>query len=437
MIKEFYKMNQMRVEKGVLGEVWKSQNMNSGLETNDPFSDKYTHSNNPFSKIPGLNQASSIHGFEDEEILEKDGIFLEDWIEVGGEEEIDEMLSRVRTVNFGEEIILRGGLKVVPKASGYHIGACTWSLQYGTENLLVIDSYSYHKYKHSIPLDLSHFKAHNKILATDCFNQDTNMVPKGESEVRLSTSEICINRFVSTLKKIVKDYPDDSIIMPVRNSMFLLDLLDILHYKISQIRKIHVISDIFLSTINYSNANVDYLNKPLQRKIFGKTPYLPVNVEKLVENDKIEFFKDMYSFVDKIKHTKNYMSFMTPSLYIVVDSTLRLGYSAKLIEIMNSEVGSGTILFSDPYLKTSEVFFPLYRSNKLRIVTQNFNMNDNCETLLEIFKKEAKNATIILPNKYKYCFKSDSELKNRTVFLSDNSSVSFELDSKSGLYVKP
>lgn len=54
MIKEFYKMNEMRVEKGVLGEVWKSQNMNPGLETNDPFSDKYTHTNNPFSKIPGL-----------------------------------------------------------------------------------------------------------------------------------------------------------------------------------------------------------------------------------------------------------------------------------------------------------------------------------------------------------------------------------------------
>lgn len=121
----------------------------------------------------------------------------------------------------------------------------------------------------------------------------------------------------------------------------------------------------------------------------------------------------------------------------MLDICLRLGYNAKLIEIMNSEVGSGTVLFSDPYLKTSDVFYPLYRSNKLRIVTQNFNMNDNCETLLEIFKKEAKNATIILPSKYKYCFKSDSELKNRTVFLKDNSSVSFDLDSKSGLYVKP
>lgn len=128
---------------------------------------------------------------------------------------------------------------------------------------------------------------------------------------------------------------------------------------------------------------------------------------------------------------------MTPSLYIVVDSTLRLGYSAKLIEIMNSEVGSGTILFSDPFLKTSDVFYPLYRSNKLRVVTQPFNMNDNCETLLEIFKKEAKSATIILPTKYKYCLKSDTELKSRTVFLDDNSSVRFDLDSNSGLYIRP
>ena len=89
------------------------------------------------------------------------------------------------------------------------------------------------------------------------------MVPNGETEMRLSTSEICINRFVSTIKKTIKDYPNDSIIMPVRNSLFLLDLIDIFHTKLTQIRKIHVISDIFMSTIHYSNANVDYLSKPL------------------------------------------------------------------------------------------------------------------------------------------------------------------------------
>lgn len=189
--------------------------------------------NNSFGRIAGLNEQSSVAGLDEEQLAESAGFFLQDLIEVGGEEDIDEMLSHVRTVNFGEEITLRGGLKVFAKSSGYHIGASTWSLQYGTENILVIDSYSYHKYKHSIPLDLSHFKTYNKILTTDCFNQDTNMVPKGDSEVRLSTSEICINRFVSTLKKLVKDHPDDSIIMPVRNSLFLLDLLDILHYKIS------------------------------------------------------------------------------------------------------------------------------------------------------------------------------------------------------------
>ena len=190
-----------------------------------------------------------------------------------------------------------------------------------------------------------------------------------------------------------------------------------------------------MSTIHYSNANVDYLSKPLQSKIYSKTPYLPINIEKL--EDKIEFFKDIHSFVNKIKHTKNYMSFMAPSIYIVVDSTLRLGYSAKLIEIMNSEVGAGTIIFSDPYLKTSDVFFPLYRSNKLRVVTQPFNMNDNCETLIEIIKKECKSGTIILPSKYKYCMKNDPQIKNRTVFIDDNSVTKFDLDGSSGLLIKP
>ena len=51
--------------------------------------------------------------------------------------------------------------------------------------------------------------------------------------------------------------------MPIRNPLFLLDILDILHMKVTGFRKLHVITSVFPSVVSYANANVDYLNPKL------------------------------------------------------------------------------------------------------------------------------------------------------------------------------
>ena len=381
----------------------------------------------------GKNELNESEALEE---LEKDNIFVNEWYSCYKEEDIDNLLSKIRTVNYGQHLELRGGLKIIARPSGYHLGSATYSLQYGNENLMVIDSFSAHNYKHCLPLDTSELHMHNKIFVTDCFNQDPSCIPKDEKERKLVTSEMSINRFVSHLRNVLVEHKNENIILPVRNSMFLLDLLDIFQYKLPRMRKIHIISSVFLSSINFANANVDYLHKKLQYKIFAKTPNLPFNIEKMVQNNKIEFFDDMYVFVNKIKNKKSYISDAAPSIFIVVDSTLRLGYSAKIIEIISNEMTSGTVLFTDPYLKTSEIFFPLYSSNRLRISTQPLNLNDSCETLLDIVSKTANNSHIIAPKKYESIFYG-YKLKNKVTFLADNSSVSFPLSSKEGLYIKP
>ena len=433
ILKEFVKINNQRKEKGNM-----VKGFGYGMGDGEFRNEKNEQFKALTSSFPAFifDHKNDFEDFEVLEELENDGIFLHQWFECYKEFDLDELLGKVITVNYGQHLDLRGGLMVVARASGYHIGASTFKLQYGTENLLVVDGFSNHKYRHCLPLNTEDFREFNKIFITDSLNTKEINLSKSETENKLTTSEVIINRFISDVKKVLKNYPEDNIIFPMRNSLFLLDLIDIFHYKLPSLHKIHVISSTYLPTINYANANVDYLNDQRQRKIFAKTPSLPINIQNLMKEGKIEFFADMFQFVEKIKYKKDYLNYMGPSFYIIVDSTLRLGYSAKFLEIMNSEVPSATIMFTDPYLATSDVFFPLYASNRLRIVTSQLNMSDSPDELIEILAQQNPRAQVIAPKRYEPNFLK-SPLKNRTLFLKDNSSLKFPLDSKEGLYIKP
>lgn len=379
------------------------------------------------------NMIDNIEALEE---LEKDGIFLSEWYQCYSEDDLDNFTRRITTVNYNQHLNLRGELKVIAKSSGYHIGSSAFNLQCGVENLLILDSFSSHRYRHSLSLDLLRFCDYNKIYVTECCNQITDEKPKSEKEKTLATSEVSINRFISHLKKVMKERPEDNIIFPVRNSLFILDLIEIFQYKLPSLRRIHIISSTFLNTVNYSNANVDYLNESLQSKIFGKKPILPINLEKLIQEEKIEFFKDLYLFVQKIKHHKNYISDLAPSFYIVVDPTLRLGYSAKIVEIINSELNNGTIFFSDPFLKMSEIMDPLYSVNKLKCTYFPLNMSDSVEDLISIINENSPDSKIIVPDLYKDKMINSNIIK-RCQFIQNNDNITFKMDSKTGLNIKP
>lgn len=383
-----------------------------------------------------FEDTNQMENFEALEELEKDGIFLSEWYSCYTDDDLELFSSKIISVNYGQYLDLRGGLKVVTKSSGYHIGSSTFTLQYGVENLLIIDSFSQHIYRHPLSLDLTDFSDYNKVYITDSCNLDPLNKPRGDKESSFSASEISINRYISNLKKIMKERPEDNVIFPVRNSIFLLDLIEIFQYKFPSLRKIHIISSTFLSTINYSNANVDYLNQNLQSKIFSKKPILPVDVEKLIISNKIEFFDDLYIFVQKIKNHKNYITDLAPSFYIVVDPSLRLGYSAKIVEILNSELSNGTIMFSDPFIKMPEIMDPLHSANKLSCSYKPLNMSGSVEELIEMLVKNCPEATIIAPEAYRPQF-SNSSIIHRTEFIRENNSISFAMDTKSGLFIKP
>ena len=210
------------------------------------------------------------------------------------------------------------------------------------------------------------------------------------ASTKLNNNELLINRFATTLKKLLADNPKGNFIIPIKNILFLLDLIDIIMLKIHNFQKIHIISSSSESLINYSNANVDYLNKILQNKIFMSSPELPLSINKLLEEDRIEFFPDINQFTDRVKAQLGYMADLTPSLYFVTDSSLRMGYSSKIYEIINTEFPQNSqIIFVDPYLDYKKVMYCLMPSNQLKIVDMRLNLNSTLSELIPIFMKSS------------------------------------------------
>jgi hypothetical protein len=343
---------------------------------------------------------------------------------------------KVRVVNYKEEVVVRSGVKIVASASGYHLGSACYSIGVGQDRLLVMDSYSLHRYRHCSPFDYKVLKEHSRILITDCFFASDEVKPKTDSETRLNQAELCVNRFVGIIKRVLKEHKNENILLPVRNMFFLLDILDILKEKVPGFRRIHILSSTIQPLIKYANANVDYINKTLQSKIYQAKPDLPFNFEKSVEENKIQFFDDIAEFVEKIKFRQNYMADSVPSLYIVVDSTFRLGWSGKLYDIFNNELMSGTVIFTDPYLCHSKVFEPLYHQNRLRIINFPLNLNDSLVSTVNLVRKDTPEAKIIVGEKYFKVLRA-SPIGDRVCALKDNSALEFELLAKDCLFAKP
>ena len=377
--------------------------------------------------------------WEDSEVIdqfEKEGKYITEWSSCFKQEDLDACWEKVKVVNYKEELTLRGGIKVTPTASGYHLGSACYSIGFGQDRLLVMDSYSLHRYRHCLPFDYRALKDHNRILLTDTFFSSDEVKPQNENESRLNQAELCVNRFVGLLKKTLKDHKNENILLPIRNLFFLLDIIDIIKEKVSGFVKIHIITSTIEPMIKYANANVDYLNKALQMKIYQQKPDLPFSFDLLAEKNRIVYYNDIHEFVDKIKFQPRYMTDTTPSLYFVVDSSFRLGYSGKIFDILNNELKAGTVIFTDPHLCYNKLFEPLYHNLKIRIVNFPLNLNDSLVSTVNLIKKDTQESKIIVPEKY-FKILRGSPIGDRLVMLKENSSIEFEVVGKDSIYCKP
>jgi len=157
---------------------------------------------------------------------------------------------------------------------------------------------------------------------------------------------------ISKMEEFLRNTRRGNVLFPVRNTLFLLDLLDYLSHKSKVYEKIHIISSSARAIFEYATANVEYLNRVLKSKVYSKPPMMPFPIVKLQKERKIFFYDNLEDFQRKNMGISTYKSqndlkryqhsfFMhsdSPSIYIAVDSSFRLGFASKLMNILANYV---------------------------------------------------------------------------------------------------
>lgn len=87
--------------------------------------------------------------------------------------------------------------------------------------------------------------------------------------------------------------------MPIQ-PFFLLELVDLLLHRLSELVKIVVISPSAKSVIQYANINLEYLNHKLQDKIYITES--PLSFDKLMQGGRMQIFSDVEEYLTSKKN---------------------------------------------------------------------------------------------------------------------------------------
>lgn len=313
--------------------------------------------------------------FEENEFLDifsqKYGLEVNDWTPLFDLKDLDSFFQRIEPLNYQEEKIIMNDILVSPQSSGYGLGSCYWIFKKSGLVFAVITNGCFHNFRHPSYFDFSHIsqsKCDMMILA-NCLNEHN--LDMSVTNGSLSNAEILEKNLFDTLINLMNDR-EMNVMMPVRNMFFVLDILDILLNRFREKNAtFFIISESLAPLINYGNANVEYLNPILQKKIYEATPETPFSsYEKLKNFGRIMFFESIYEFQEKNNNSslEQIIKRHTPSVYIFLDSTMRFGLSLNFLEAFEEIGAKNTMILTDPFLQCKEVFFPFKEKCKSKVI---------------------------------------------------------------------
>lgn len=337
---------------------------------------------------------------------EKYGIEINEWVSLFDISQIDQMFDRISCVNYNEDREIADKIIVSAHSSGYNIGSCYWIIKKNSMIFSVITNGCFHNYRHSSLFDLKPLKDSkcDLLILANCINEQNfgENIEFSTGSLKPYTCEILEKKLVDVFtQQLIEN--NHNIIMPVRNMLFILDILDILYNRFAQKNaNFFIISQSLDPLISYSNSNIEYLNPILQKKIFESSPETPFSAyEKLKKAGKIMFFNNIYEFQEKNNYTsiEQIIKRNTPSVYFFIDSTMRFGLSLKFLEGFEEICVKYSLVLSDPLLQCKEVFQPFKNKCKCQVIycpiDQRFTISDVKNELLK--KTLPKN--ILVPKK--------------------------------------
>jgi len=317
--------------------------------------------------------------FDESEFLDlmgqKYGIEVNEWTPLFELTELEGFFQRIETLNYKEEKIINNEIMISPQSSGYGLGSCYWVLKKNGLMFSVITNGCFHNFRHSSFFDLSelmHSKCDMLILA-NCINEKNLEVSLTNTNINtpLFNAELLEKMLFDTLINLLNDR-EMNVMMPVRNMFFILDILDILLNRFREKNvTFFIISESLGPLVNYGNANIEYLNPILQKKIYEATPETPFSsYDKLKNFGRIRFFESIYEFQEKNNNSslEQIIKRHTPSVYIFLDSTMRFGLSLNFLEAFEEIGAKNTMILTDPFLQCKEVFFPFKEKCKSKVI---------------------------------------------------------------------
>lgn len=348
-----------------------------------------------------------------EKFVDHYGIDMNEFHELYSLEDMEKCFEQIETFHFKEEIEINNKIIVQPLSSGYNLGSCYWLFQKNNIKIAILTNGSFHNYRHPSLLDLnpiSESKCDLLILGNNI--NEANIEQFEYSKEKPYNSECLIKKLFESITSFSNE-KNNNILLPVRNMLFFLDFIDILYNRFKEKPlKFFIISESLESLIGYGNANVEYLNPILRNLIFEAEPHNPfASFENFKKTGKFFFFSSIFEFQQKFYGDSlvNIINKNTPSLYIYVDSVLRFGITVKLLEAFEETNNKSTIILTDPYLQSQEVFSPYLKKFRSRIVYSPIDFNFTSNELKKELIQKIRPKSVLLPAKFKNNFDKPEE----------------------------
>ena len=343
LLKEFYNLINIRNKQILFEDLDSEQNFFAESEFFDLFSEKY-------------------------------GVEINEWFPLFDCMQLDQAFQNIHTLNYKEEKLILNDIVISPESSGYNLGSCYWILKKNGLVFAFITNGCFHNYRHSSLFDIENISNSkcDLLIMANCINEkNLDGLEMSYGQNAPFNAEILEKKLFDTLSTLLNDR-EMNVMMPVRNMVFILDILDILLNRFKEKNvTFFIISESLEPLINYGNANVEYLNPILQKKIYEPTPETPFSsYEKLKNFGKIVFYNSIYEFQEKNNNSslESLIRKNTPSVYVFLDSTMRFGLSLKFLETFEEIGFKNTIILTDPFLQCKEVFMPFKDKCKSKIV---------------------------------------------------------------------
>jgi hypothetical protein len=149
------------------------------------------------------------------------------------------------------------------------------------------------------------------------------------------------------------------VLLPI-NPQFILEIVDLILYKTSE--RVIFISEAANQVIQYSNINVEYLSKMLQKKIYDSQS--PFNFDKLFQQERFFVFNNIEQYLDYKKERGTlYHENYSKEIILVSSPNLRMGDSVYWLHNLNKHYASTSfMILTEPSLVNNELLMKPFAS---------------------------------------------------------------------------